>query len=156
MKLIANLTIVHAKLSYVHMKNLVPFLHVYTQKKKYYFQNLKNSKKHWENSFFESKKHFFELKKVFLIQKYFLWCKEIDFFTLKNIFLNLQNFLWFEETIFCVKIKTELDRLYLILILHFFTTIGLTFIFQTKSILSTFVSIFSIISQILKTKFYVF
>ena len=45
---------------------------------------------HLENSFFESKKHFFdirlkkkflfELKKVLLIQKHFILCKKIYFF----------------------------------------------------------------------------
>ena len=50
-------------------------------------------KSHWENSFFESKKHFFELKKVLLVQKKFLWSKEIDLFTLKKIF-------WIDKTFF--------------------------------------------------------
>ena len=46
---------------------------------------------------YSQRKHFFELKKVLLIQKNFLWSKEIDLFTLKNIFLNQQNFLQFKE-----------------------------------------------------------
>ena len=61
---------------------------------------------HWEKSFFESMKHFFdirskkfffELKKVLLIEKNVLWSNEIDLFILKNIFLNQQNCLQFEE-----------------------------------------------------------
>ena len=53
--------------------------------------NLRKSRVlHWE-------KNFFELKKVFLIQKNVLWSKEIDLFTLKKIFLNQQNFLQFKE-----------------------------------------------------------
>ena len=43
------------------------------------------------------RKHFFELKKVLLIQKKFLWSKEIVLFTLKKMFLNQQNFLQFKE-----------------------------------------------------------
>ena len=39
------------------------------------------------------RKNFFESKEVLLIQKNFLWSKEIDLFTLKTIFLNQQNFL---------------------------------------------------------------
>ena len=64
-------------------------------------------KSHWENSFFDSKKHFFDIygerknffrvKKVFLIKKKCLWSKEIDLFTLKKMFLSQQNFLQFKE-----------------------------------------------------------
>ena len=43
------------------------------------------------------RKNFFELKKVFSIQKNVLWSKEIDLFTLNTIFLNQQNFLQFKE-----------------------------------------------------------
>ena len=42
-------------------------------------------------------KNFFELKKVFLIQKFFLWSKEIDLFVLKTFFLKRQIFLHFKE-----------------------------------------------------------
>ena len=43
------------------------------------------------------RKNFFELKKFLVIQKKFLWSKEIDLFRLKNIFLNQPNFLQFKE-----------------------------------------------------------
>ena len=43
------------------------------------------------------RKNFFELKKVLLIKKKFLWSKEIDLFTLKKIFLNQQNIFQFKE-----------------------------------------------------------
>ena len=43
------------------------------------------------------RKNFFELKKVFLIQKNLLWVKEIDLFKLKKTFLNQQNFVQFKE-----------------------------------------------------------
>ena len=43
------------------------------------------------------RKNFFELKKVLLIQKCFLWFKGIDLFTLKRKNLNQQNFLQFKE-----------------------------------------------------------
>ena len=53
------------------------------------------------------RKIFFESKKVLLIQKKFLKCKQIYFFESKKIFLNQQNFLqfkemflWFKETVF--------------------------------------------------------
>ena len=51
---------------------------------------------HWEKSFFESKKHFYELKKVLLIKWNLLWLEEINFFTLKEFFINQRNFLWFK------------------------------------------------------------
>ena len=41
--------------------------------------------------------NFFELKKLLLIQKKFLWSKEIDLFTLKKMFLNQQKCLQFKE-----------------------------------------------------------
>ena len=57
------------------------------------------------------------------------------------------------------KIKTDVDRLLLILIIKikftiYFAEIELFFNFETKSSLSTFVSIFSNISKICETKFY--
>ena len=38
-----------------------------------------------------------KLKKVLLIQKIFLWSKEVDLFALKKIFLSEQNFFQFKE-----------------------------------------------------------
>ena len=57
---------------------------------------------HWENRFFESEKHFFDIrsKNVLLIQKNFLWSREIDLFTLKKMFLDQQNFLQFKDIFF--------------------------------------------------------
>ena len=54
---------------------------------------------HRENIFliYGQRKNLFELKKVLLIQKNFLWSKEIDLFTLKKTFLNQQNFLQFKD-----------------------------------------------------------
>ena len=43
------------------------------------------------------RKNFFELKKVLLIHKNFLWSEEIDFFTLKTIFFNQIKFLQFKD-----------------------------------------------------------
>ena len=55
---------------------------------------------HWENwETGNQRTNFFELKKVLLIQKKFLWSLEIDLFTLKKIFLNQQNFLQFKKII---------------------------------------------------------
>ena len=61
----------------------------------------------WNFGFFQkvtprirSKKNFFELKKVLLIQKNLFWSKEIDFFTFKKNFLNQQNFFQFKEIFF--------------------------------------------------------
>ena len=42
---------------------------------------------------YSQRKNFFELKKVFLIEKNVLWSKEIDLFTLKTFF-------WIEKTFF--------------------------------------------------------
>ena len=57
------------------------------------------------------------------------------------------------------KIKIDVVRLILVLIIKkylvYFAKIQLFFIFETKSILSTFVYIIYTISQTLKTKFYV-
>ena len=61
---------------------------------------------HWENSFFDSKKHFFDIrsknkflwiKESFVNSKKLLSSKEIDLFTLKKIFLNQQNFFQFKD-----------------------------------------------------------
>ena len=58
------------------------------------------------------------------------------------------------------KIKTDIDRLLLVLLMKtnfpiYFAKIELLFNFETKSSLSTFVFIFSAISEILETTFYV-
>ena len=76
---------------------------------------------HWENSSVESKniylnrgnislifgqrKSFFELKKVLLINKKYLWSKETDLFTLKKI--HLKNLLVIRSTKFLVDSTKE-------------------------------------------------
>ena len=76
---------------------------------------------HDENVFLHWENNFFGIKKVLLIQKKFLWSKEIDFFTSKKMFLNQQNFLQlkkkFSLTVYqrnrclCVKADRALSKL---------------------------------------------